>query len=155
MIAPTHAEGKIINEAVRQELKARGRIEKQAKSINVLESLNLTVAQKSDRAQYTKGDVIQPHQNIKGGFVAGQRYEVKEVNHKNVVVTTDKGIDLKLPTIHGDRYEVFTSKNLEIAKGEHVRITRNGKASKSKGQRLYNGQKLYRPGFYQRGAYQT
>ena len=74
VISPTHHEGRIITETMRSELKTRGRIKKDTRQFTILESLTLTTAQKQDVANYETGLVLKPHQNIKGGYKAGERF---------------------------------------------------------------------------------
>ena len=80
VIAPTHAEGQSLNETIRAQMKTRQRIQGQGKTYIIQKPLSLTNAQKQDMAHYEPGMVVQFFQNAKGefrgGFKAGQKYEV-------------------------------------------------------------------------------
>ena len=65
VVSPTHAEAKRITEAVRDGLKAQGRLGKE-RVIAAWVPTHLTDAEKSDPTQYDAGDMIQFHQNAKG-----------------------------------------------------------------------------------------
>lgn len=138
-ICPTHKEGMKVNDQIRSELKTRGRIQGQETSVRILKALNLTDSQKSDMRHYEVGGVIQFHQNVKG-FKAGQQYIVEHIDQKNgIKVSSITGQEQKiLPLEFCKNYQVFHSGTMELAKGDHVKITRNGRTRDKTA--VYNGQ---------------
>ena len=151
VISPTHAEGTIITEVIRQKMKARGRIQGEKKSFIIQKNMSLTAAEKQDYAQYEKGMVVQFHQNVKGGYKAGMKYDV-------IAKTKDGNIHIKeaggkttmiLPTKAQEHFQVFQNSTLILAKGDLIRITHNGKTIEQS--RMHNGQILSVKGFTREG----
>ena len=75
VVSPTHAEGDRVTEAIRDTLKAEGRLGADERSFLSLRPLNLTEAERGDLAEYRPGAVVQFHQNAKG-FKRGERVTV-------------------------------------------------------------------------------
>jgi conjugative relaxase-like TrwC/TraI family protein len=134
IVSPMHAEANRITEAIRDGLKARGRLGKE-RVVNAWISPHLTDAEKSDPTQYDAGDLIQFHQNAKG-YVKGDR----------VIV----GDGITPPTELANRFELYRPTQLALAIGDRVRITAGGKTKDGK-HRLANGALLTVEGFTKRG----
>lgn len=64
-MSPTWAESHRITDAIRDGLKAQGKLGKE-RIIDAWVPSHLTDAEKSDATQYDAGDMIQFHQNAKG-----------------------------------------------------------------------------------------
>ncbi len=75
IISPTHAEGRVVAAAVRQELKARELLGAEDHTLVRLENKDSSIARRKDAAQYEDGDAIQWNQNAPGGFVRGDRVD--------------------------------------------------------------------------------
>ena len=84
---------------------------------------HLTDAQKADAANYDAGDLLQFHQNAPG-HKSGSR----------LVVTGPA----ELPLASAARFEVYRPTQLELAVGDRIRVTANGKTKDGK-HRLSNG----------------
>lgn len=140
VIAPTHVEGKVLTKSIRQEMKNRGRISKEETPFVQHQSLNFTESQKQDVAQYDKGLVVQFHQNTPGGMKAGERFEVLSSTVKKGVriKSQSTGKTISLPLKFHERFQVFKTGQLNLAKGDVIRLTGNGKTLEST--RIYNGQ---------------
>jgi conjugative relaxase-like TrwC/TraI family protein len=134
VVSPTHAEAKRITDAVRDGLKAQGKLGK-GRVIDAWIPSHLTDAEKSDPTQYDFGDMLQFHQNAKG-YTKGDR----------VVV----GDDSTAPVDLANRFELYHPTQLEIAKGDRVRVTAGGKTKDGK-HRLSNGSLFTVEGFTKRG----
>jgi len=128
IIAPTHSEGRRINDAVRRLLQENGNLGKKERSFKVLNNAHLTEAERGDKTNLLPGDVLVFHQNAKG-YTRGQR------------ITIERGIEL--PVEHADRFDVYHSASLSLASGDMVRITKNGFSADPERHRLDNGS-LYR-----------
>lgn len=139
VVSPTHAEGDRITAEIRRSLrtfKGRDKLGSDERTFRVLENANLTEAERGDAVNYLPGDVLQFHQNAKGGFTRGER------------VTVDG--ERTLPLEHADKFEAYHARTLSLASGDIVRITRNGATADGE-HRLNNGS-LYRiKRFDQRG----
>jgi conjugative relaxase-like TrwC/TraI family protein len=125
VVCPTHLEGERVTAAIRNALKERGRLGKDQRSFRVLQSANLTEAQRGDAIHYLPSDVLQFHQNA-NGYKRGERVAAGDA----------------LPLDQAKRFTVFRSRSLELAPGDVVRITHNGVTMDGK-HRLNNGA-LYR-----------
>ncbi len=125
VVSPTHAEGNRITRAIRQALRERGLLDTQGCAFPELIPANLTLGQKRDAASYQSGDVLVFHQNATG-HRKGQRL---------VIGQNEVPFDL------AERFTVYRQSRLELAPGDHLRITRNGRSVDDKP--LNNGD-LYR-----------
>lgn len=134
VVSPTHAEGDRITLAIRDGLKAKGRLGKEG-IVNAWVATHLTDAQKADATEYEPGYMVQFQQNAKG-FKKGFRLIVGE------------GADV--PTALAERFEVYRPMQLALAVGDRVRITAGGKTRDGK-HRLTNGSLFPVEGFTKRG----
>lgn len=134
VVSPTHAEGAKVTEAIREALKAEGKLTKE-RVVTVYAPAHLTDAQKKDATEYEPGDLIQFHQNAKG-IVKGTRLIVDEAS--------------KPPTELAERFEVYRPKQLSLAVGDRIRLTAGG-ATKAGQHRLSNGALFTVEGFTPQG----
>lgn len=125
LVAPTHAEGAEATGEVRSLLAAGGRL----KRPRTFEKLTLVESLTRDRGQagfYRKGQIVQFHQNVRG-FRAGSRWQVVGLDPFGNVAVRD-GLTLKaLPLGKAEHFQVYDKSSIEVAIGDSVRITRNGK----------------------------
>lgn len=151
IIAPTHAEGDRLTEELREVLKERGNLGREHRFI-ARKAVGWTDAQKGDVRNYEPGLVLEWHQNAKG-FRRGE---------KAVVVEGKDGLELRkqdgsravLALGQVKRFDVYRARELGIAKGDRIRITRNGAAKvegQAKGIRLNNGDIFTVAGFTKDG----
>ena len=75
VVSPTHKEADRVTDAIRDTLRSEGRLGKDERQFVSLRSRNLTEAQRTDKAEYQPGEVIQFVQNAKG-FTRGERVTV-------------------------------------------------------------------------------
>jgi len=134
VVSPTHAEGEKITAAIREGLKAQGKLGQEHVFAAWLPA-HLTDAQKSDVTEYTPGDLVQFHQNVKG-FTKGSRLIVDE--------------NTAPPTEFATRFEVYRPVRVALAAGDRVRVTAGGKTKDGK-HRLSNGSLLTVQGFTKQG----
>src|SRR5581483_11718408 len=107
VVSPTHAEADRITAAIRDGLKADGKLRGE-RVINTWVPTHLTAAQKTDPVEYEPGYLLQFHQNAKG-YQKGSRLVV------------DEGAE---PPIRlAERFEVYRPAQLALAAGDRVRIT--------------------------------
>ena len=134
VVSPTHAEAARITQAIRDGLKAQGKLRNE-RIVTGWIPAHLTDAQKADATEYEPGDLLQFHQNAPG-FKKGSRLIVGEGE--------------KLPTDLAKRFEAYRPTQLALAVGDRVRVTAGGKTKDGK-HRLSNGSLLTVQGFNKRG----
>jgi conjugative relaxase-like TrwC/TraI family protein len=139
VISPTHAQGDEVTLSIRQKLKKAGRLGKKDKQFKKLVNCNLTNAEKSDYRNYGPGMVIQFTQNAKE-VKRGSAWTVKAVNDTELVVTGAKGNVMNLPVGLCEKWDVFKTSVIPLARKDKIHITRN--SFDSKRNRLNNGQEL-------------
>jgi conjugative relaxase-like TrwC/TraI family protein len=133
VVSPTHMEGNQITHAIRDGLKAQGRLGKE-RLVNAWAPAHLTEAEKADRTQYDPGDLVQFHKHATG-YRKGTRLVVGE--------------GAEPPTGLADRFDVYRPVQLAVAVGDRVRITAGGKSKD--GRKLSNGSLFTVAGFNRRG----
>lgn len=124
VVAPTHAEGNEIVAEIRAGMKDRRLLGDDERTFATLKPLGWTEAERGDLASYSGGEVIQFHRNS-GPFKAGQR------------VTTDQ-LDRDGYQLRPEHFSVYAPSKLQLAIGDSVRITANGKSQDGK-HKLDNG----------------
>ena len=148
VIAPTHAEGEVVTQHIRHLLKEKEIISKDDKEFKVLKNLQFTEAEKQKPENYNQGSVIVFHQNIKG-VIAGSRLEVMGSEGKKLLARDSKGIPFDIPVSEHQNFSVFEVRNLQVTKGDKIRITANGKTKD--GKHLFNGTTYNIHGFDKEG----
>ncbi|MBK9118172.1 MAG: relaxase domain-containing protein [Phycisphaerales bacterium] len=122
VVSPTHLEGEWITGEIRERLRHAGTLRGGDRSFTVLESTNLTEADRRDELNYSPGGVLVFHQNTKG-HRKGDRVAVG---------------DAPLPLDQAARFQLFRTGELSLTAGDRIRITRNGTTLDGK-HRLNNG----------------
>jgi ATP-dependent exoDNAse (exonuclease V) alpha subunit len=145
VIAPTHAERAIVNEAIRDEMKTRGHIHHDERNIGMLKSKRLTEAQRTDSLNFQKDDVVEFVTRGKGGFKAGDRLRVTKVEGSHVYADSDKGL-VEVPIDSPRSFDVYRWQDAKFAAGDQIRVTKKDKANK-----LYNGTMVSIEGFDELG----
>jgi len=149
VISPTHAEGDAITQDIRDELRRQGKLGTKEVDVVRLRNCNLTEAERSDPRQFTPGQVVQFTQNAPG-ITRGSQWTVAQATATDVHITNGNGETRRLPAGTSGRYEVFDRETIPLAKGDRVRITKNG--FDADGHRLNNGDLLTVTAVSQRGA---
>ena len=111
VISPTHFEGDRIGATIREQLQQLGQVATEQKIVRMLEKIDLTQAEKSDATSYLPEYLIEFNQNAKG-HCKGERMIVGET---------------EIPFDHSSRFDAFFPKDIELARGDLIRITKNGK----------------------------
>jgi conjugative relaxase-like TrwC/TraI family protein len=154
VVSPTHREGNEISQTIRGQLKDKSRLKGIEHHFNIIKSLSMTTAQKTDPASYQQGQIIRFHQNAKGGFKAGNRYRVEAITKNGVQVIEENSpakaeIPLLIDHQHASRFEVFRADKLPICSGEKIRVTAGGRTKD--GARINNGTVVSVSGFTKAG----
>jgi conjugative relaxase-like TrwC/TraI family protein len=160
VVSPTHKEADRVTEAIRDELKAEGRLGTDERQFLSLRPLNMTEAQRGDFREYRPSAVLQFQQNAKG-FTRGERLTVEGADKNGVRAIRADGSLAVVPLRDAARFQVYEAKQVAVAKGDKLRVTMNGLVEREirrgllgrKGQkdRLDNGAIYDVDGFTRRG----
>ncbi len=151
IIAPTHAEGERLTGELRETLKQRGALG-QEKAFIARKTTGWSDAQKGDVRNYETGMVVEFQQNVKG-FTRGDKAVVMQ-DADGMLLQKQDGTQTALPLDKASRFEVYRPREISIAKGDRIRITRNGEAKvegQPKGTRVNNGDIFTVEGFTKEG----
>jgi conjugative relaxase-like TrwC/TraI family protein len=125
VVSPTHREADKVTDAIRDTLRAEGRLGTDEREFLSLRPLNMTEAQRGDKAEYLPGTVAQFVQNARG-FRRGERVTVDGASKEGVHVTRADGSGTFLPLDQAARFQLFQPGQVALAKGDKLRITQNG-----------------------------
>tara|TARA_R110002049_G_C9174280_1_gene562385 strand:+ start:3627 stop:6542 length:2916 start_codon:yes stop_codon:yes gene_type:complete len=161
VVAPTHAEAKSVTEEIRKLRREEGTLGEEEQTITRLQSLNLSEAEKSEPSTYLDcdGAIIQFHQNAKGGFRRGEKYELIGTDETGIKLRPAGSKDedqrdietpKRLPLDASERFEVYRPEELSLAVGDKVRFSLGGTAADGKG-RISNGRLDELEGFDRNG----
>ncbi|MFD1258583.1 MobF family relaxase [Mucilaginibacter terrae] len=137
VVSPTHEQGNAVTEEIRSKLKASGHLGKRELKALKLTNTNLTQAEKSDWRKLQKGQLVQFNQNLPQ-IKRGSQWLIEESNADNILLKSPEGKVLPLPKHKASVFEVYEVTQLNLSKGDKVRITHNGFDKDDK--RLNNGQ---------------
>lgn len=155
IISPTNAEKEKISAVVRKQLKAQGKINSKTQTFEQLHNLSFTESQKKDVNSYQEGQSIRFIRNFKGGFRAGQHYEVvtppatEKAENQVKVREISTGKLMTLPHQTPEQYTVFRKATIELGKGDLIKPTLNLKSKE--GSKVNNGTPQQVKGFTQSG----
>lgn len=149
VVSPTHSEGAQVTAAIREARREAGQLGPD-RLFPQFHNLQWTEAERSLPENYREGLLVQFHQNAKG-FGRGELFRVAGTRESGAVeVRGEKGttrlLDLKLAA----RFTVFEERQIALAKGDMVRITRNGESAD--GKRLNNGNVFSIKGLMKKGG---
>jgi conjugative relaxase-like TrwC/TraI family protein len=136
VVSPTHAEGTLITRAIRAELRTAGKLVGDEIAIPRLVARDLTLAERQEPRYFREGDVVEFHSQAKG-FRPGTRLTVTTVGRSSIAVKDATGLATILPLTLAERFQVYTATTIAVAVGDHIRITKNGRAANQR--RLDNG----------------
>jgi conjugative relaxase-like TrwC/TraI family protein len=139
VISPTHEQSIAVTQSIRKFLRQSGNLGKSEIKATRYINLNLTQAEKADYRNLAKGHIIQFNQNVHG-FKRGSIWEVERGSDHSVYVKDGKAEQTQLPVEKSTNYDVYKRTEIDIAKGDLIRITRNGFDLHKK--RVFNGQLL-------------
>ena len=98
-----------ITAAIRSELRHAGRLGLEDREFTRLVQVDTSEAERGQATTYRPGDVIQFHQNAKGGFTKGQRLTV-----------TDPA---SVPVSEAARFSLYRPETIALAEGDRIRFT--------------------------------
>jgi hypothetical protein len=147
-ISPTHYQGDLVNAAIRQRLKKESRIGGRDRVALRLVNCQLTEAEKQDARNYQTGQAIRFNRKC-GGFGRGNLWSVCANSGNGVILQDQSGNKGTLPLDQVNGFEVYHKAEIGLAKGDSIRVTRNGHDIGEK--RLNNGQAMEVVGFDRKG----
>jgi hypothetical protein len=147
VVCPTHREGEALTKVIREELREAGRIDKNERSIPRTINLSWTDAEKRNPALYETGLVVQFKQNAQG-FAKSERARVSSIDAREgrVMVVKNDRSQVALPLDKAAKFQVYRLAQLEVARGDRLRVTENG-FDKNRTHRLNNGETIEVAGF--------
>jgi ATP-dependent exoDNAse (exonuclease V) alpha subunit len=136
VITPTHAEGNVVTERIRQQLKEKQVIGQDEREFKVLRNRQLTKAEKQQPESYHLGDVVVFHQSSKG-VKAGKKLEVLRTDENGLFASDANGLPYNIALSESKKFTIFEPRQIHASEGDKIRITANGKSSD--GKNLFNG----------------
>ena len=123
LASPVHAEARAAAAIVRETLTAEGRIEKEDHTITRLSRLNAEGPELRDPLHYQPGRVVVFHTKVKGGFKAGQKWQVAgalpdgrfRLQREGLIRTFDPG--------QRGKWNVCEAGEITLSVGDQVRVT--------------------------------
>ena len=136
VVSPTHAESAKVTDAIRAAKHEAGQLGAE-KPFTRYHNLQWEDADKRRAENYRTGLVVQFHQNVHG-IHRSDVFRVTGFDGKGgVMITGAKGRETTLPLNEAKRFQVFEAREINLARGDRIRITLGGKTSE--GRRLNNG----------------
>ena len=124
VVSPTHQEAAAITAEIRTQLRQAGKLGAEEREFTRLVAVNASEAERGLATTYRPGDVVQFHQNCKGGFKKGDRLTV-----------TDPAL---LPLADAGKFSLYRPEAVGLSVGDKIRFTGNVKT--------YRGDHTYKNG---------
>ena len=127
VVAPTHAEGAQVTEAIRAHLRAQGRLAESEHPVLRLRSLQWTKAQRQDASGYTPGLVVECLRDLQvpgsTGWARGTRLRVVDITPAGVQGEDAQGRRAVLPLDQAGCFAVYRADTIGLAAGDIIRLT--------------------------------
>jgi ATP-dependent exoDNAse (exonuclease V) alpha subunit len=136
VVSQTWSEIHRVNDQVRAALKSRGLLGPEDRAVTVLETVDLTNAQKRDRRFYKEDSVVVLNRKV-GALDKGQVCQLVDITERGIVL---KSADqtCTVPFRFADRLTVCQPKELMLAAGDRLQLKANAKTRASR--HLANGE---------------
>lgn len=135
VVAQTWAEVRAVNEAIRRELRAAGKLSA-GRTVETFQAVDATTAQKRDPAFYAPGQRVYFVQRY-GRCMSGDCLEVAATTPRGLVVMKN-GRRSQVSFRYADRFTVVNAAPTELAPGDRVQLKFNGRSAE--GRALDNGE---------------
>ncbi len=136
-VAPTHAEGAQVTQAIRDALQAEKLLSKKEQKATRFHNLQLTEAERGNIDSYHIGQMVRFQQNAKGGIVRGAQYTIANITDNDVIISDGGGETFALDLSLAPRFNLYEQRDIHLSPGEKIRITEGG--TSKDGGRLNNG----------------
>lgn len=131
-ISPTHKEKDELTKAIRTELFEAGWLSGEDRTVECLESLEFSQAERKLLSSYQEGRVVQFFQHMEG-FKAGSRATVDCIDERGNVWMKQTGRPKRALNLEqADRFDVFATVERQLAVGDPIRITTKGRTKNGK-----------------------
>ena len=109
VVSPTHAEAAKVTDAVRSELRRAGRLGAADHAFTRLVAVDASEAERGQPTTFRQGDVLQFHQNAKGGIRKGDRLTVAD--------------PAEVPLGEAAKFSLYRPVSIGLAEGDVIRFT--------------------------------
>jgi conjugative relaxase-like TrwC/TraI family protein len=123
VVSPTHADIDRYNEALRDHLKASGELQGGV-SLDRLEALNWTAAQRKDARRYKPGQVLVFHKDVMGAQ-KNEFVTVVRAEGGKVIGQKQDGKEVAFTGKQAGAFGVFARRSIELAPGDQIIILAN------------------------------
>jgi ATP-dependent exoDNAse (exonuclease V) alpha subunit len=125
VVSPTHAEAARVTQEIRSQLRQAGKLGKEERTFTRLVAVgDVSEAMRGLATTYRPGDVIQFHENAKGGFTKGDR-----------LIITDTAA---VPLSEASKFSLYRPEQIGLSKDDKIRFTGTVKTLDGE-HKLYNG----------------
>ena len=136
VVSPTRAESAKVTEAIREAKRAAGWLGDE-RPFPQYHNLQWEAPDKRRAENYEPGLIVQFHQNARG-VRRGEMFRIKgRDDDGRVLAVNERGNEVPLALQNADRFQVYEEREIRLARGDRIRITRNGDSHD--GRRLNNG----------------
>jgi conjugative relaxase-like TrwC/TraI family protein len=136
VVSPTHAESAKVTSAIRQVRREAGQLGTERR-FKQYQHLPWEEVERALPENYRAGLMVQFHQNAKG-IRRGEMFRViGQGENGGVEMQNASGQTRTLPLSEAKKFLVYEEREITLAKGDRIRITRNGQSEN--GKRLNNG----------------
>ncbi len=148
VIATTHLQGQAVTDCIRGKLRENGIIGEEDIPLNTLSNLGWCDVQKKDVVNYQPGQVVEFHQNVKGGFLRGTRFRVKghdktgNILLEKNAVAGEKKKEIVLPLDATKHFSVYEEHQKGFAQNDIICTTKTGFSKDKQKHRLESGSHL-------------
>lgn len=126
-VAPTHREGGLVTDAIRSELRERGRLGEKEQAVERWRNLNWDEATRADAVGYEAGQRVR-FLKPGGGAKRWEKFEVLGRSGEEVRIRSLDGVkDMALPLDHAEKFQVYERDFIGFSTGDQVRITQGGR----------------------------
>ncbi|TLD71467.1 conjugative relaxase [Phragmitibacter flavus] len=139
VVSPTHLESAKVTNAIREARRDAGQLGPE-RHVLQYQNLQWEEAERQLPENYRAGLVVQFHQNAKGIMRGAIFRVVGQGEDGSIQMQNRSGDVMTLPIKDAAKYLVYEERELALAKGDRIRITRNGESEN--GKRLNNGNVL-------------
>jgi conjugative relaxase-like TrwC/TraI family protein len=123
VVSPTHAEIDTYNEALRDQLKASGKL-LGGQTVDRLEALNWTAARRKDVRRYKPGQVLAFHNPV-NGVKKNESVTVLRTEKGKVICQKPDGEEIAFTGKQAGSFGVFARRSIELAPGDQILMLAN------------------------------
>jgi ATP-dependent exoDNAse (exonuclease V) alpha subunit len=134
VVCPTHHDIDRYSSAIREQLKTEGKLGP-GRSVNRLENLNWTTAQRKDVKAYEPGQVLVFHKAVKN-VRRNEQLTVMRTEESKIITKNNKGKEISLTGKQAAAFGVFSQHPIEVAIGDQLLLQAN---RKQRGMDITNG----------------